>query len=285
MEYLVSEMKRDPIISVITPSYNSASYLPALIESVRKQTYQNFEHIIIDDGSLDNGATKEVLGRYSHLRWWSRENKGQYTTQNEGIKEAKGDIIVLIAADDVFFSNDIFQLIIENWEKNPEYELIYGHTARMDENESLLPVLDVNCPPSQWLIKQVCYIQHCSLFVSRSFLLKNQLFFDPTYKHAGDWDWIIRLLKTSQNYGYIPKPLSIIRMHQNQTSRINTRESIALEHRKVSKAHGGSYWIHSVSSKLINWRGMILLGQYTIRKEGIGAFHKKFSLWLKIQFQ
>jgi glycosyltransferase involved in cell wall biosynthesis len=285
MEDLISEMKRDPIISVITPSFNNASYLPALIESVRIQTYQNFEHIIIDDGSFDDGATKEVLGRYSHLQWWSRENKGQYITQNEGIQAAKGDIIVIIAADDVFFSNDIFQLIIDCWEENPKYELIYGHTARMDENKSLLPVLDVNRPPSQWLIKQVCYIQHCSLFVSRSFLLKNQLFFDPVYKFAGDWDWIIRLLKTSQNIGYIPKPLSIIRMHQNQTSRINTIESIALEHRKVSKAHGGSYWIHSISSKLINWRGMVLLGQYTIRNEGIRAFRKKFSLWLVKKFQ
>ena len=284
MEDLISEMKRDPIISVITPSYNSASYLPALIESVKKQTYQNFEHIIIDDGSFDNGATKEILGRYSHLRWWSRENKGQYATQNEGIQAAKGDIIVIIAADDVFFSNDIFQLIIDSWEKNPEYELICGHTARMDESESLLPNLEVNCPPSKWLIKQLSYIQHCSLFVSKTFLLKNQLFFDPTYKYAGDWDWIIRLLKTSQNIGYTPKPLSIIRMHQNQTSRINTRESIALEHRKVSNAHGGSYWIHTVSSKLINWRGMVLLGHYTIRKEGMWAFQKKFSLWFKKQF-
>jgi glycosyltransferase involved in cell wall biosynthesis len=273
-------MKRDPIISVITPSFNSASYLPALIESVKKQTYQNFEHIIIDDGSFDNGATKEVLGRYPHLKWSSRENKGQYATQNEGINAANGDIILIIAADDVFFSNDVFQLIIDCWEKNPEYELIYGHTARMDENESLLPNLEVNCPPSKWLIKQLSYIQHCSLFVSKAFLLKNQLFFDPTYKYAGDWDWIIRLLKTSQNIGYTPKPLSIIRMHQNQTSRINTRAAIAFEHKKVSKAHGGSYQLHAIFSKLINWRGMVLLSQYTIRKEGLGAFLKRFSSWL-----
>ncbi len=285
MEYLVSEMKRDPIISVITPSFNNAAFLPALIESVKKQSYQNFEHIIIDDGSFDHGATKEVLGRYSHLKWWSRENKGQYATQNEGIQAAKGDIIVIIAADDVFFSNNIFQLITDSWEKNPEYDLIYGHTARMDENESLLPNLEVNYPPSKWLIKQLSYIQHCSLFVSRSFLLKNQLFFDPIYKHAGDWDWIIRLLETSRNTGYTPKTLSIIRMHQNQTSRNDTKEAIGLEYLKVIKAHSGSFWIHSLFSKLINWRGMILLGQYTIRREGLSAFLKKFSLWLVKKLQ
>jgi glycosyltransferase involved in cell wall biosynthesis len=278
-------MKRYPLISVITPSFNGAAYLPALIESVKTQTYQNFEHIIIDDGSADNGATAEVLNGYPHIRWWSRENKGQYTTQNEGILATKGDIIVIIAADDVFFSSHIFQLIIDSWDRNPEYELIYGHTARMDENELLLPVLDINCPPSKWLIKQISYIQHCSLFVSKSFLLTNQLFFDSTYKYAGDWDWIVRILKTSHNIGYIPKTLSTIRMHQNQTSRINTRKSIVFEHKKVSREHGGSYLLHAIFSKLINWRAMALLGQYTIRKEGIKAFSKRFFFWLTKKFK
>lgn len=273
-------MKRQPVISVITPSYNGAQYLPALIESVQNQTYQNFEHIIIDDGSTDNGATKEVLNRYSHLRWWHRQNIGQYSTQNEGIYESNGDIIVIIAADDVFFSENIFQMIIDHWEEQPECEMVYGNSFRMDEHETLLPDLDVNLPPYHWLIRQISYVQHCSLFVSRSFLLNNLLFFDSTYKYAGDWDWIIRLFNSSQKIGYIPEPLSIIRIHQNQTSRINTKRTIAVEHRKVSGTHGGSYLVHTVFSKLINWRGMVLLGQYTIRKQGIRAFSRRFFSWL-----
>lgn len=273
-------MKKQPLISVITPSYNGAQYLPALIESVQKQTYQNFEHIIIDDGSSDNGATKEVLNRYPHLRWWSRQNKGQYATQNEGIQESKGDILVIIAADDVFFSNNIFQLIIDHWEKQPECELIYGNTFRMDENGSLLPFMDVNRPPSRWLIRQISYVQHCSLFVSKSFLLNNQLYFDSTYKYAGDWDWIIRLFNSSHKIGFIPEPLSVIRMHQNQTSRIHTRRTMAVEDRKVSGAHGGRYLIHAVFWELINWRGRVLLGLYTIRKRGIIAFSKCCFSWL-----
>src|SRR3990172_9086208 len=89
----------DLLISVITAVYNGADYLPDLIESVQAQDYTHYEHIIIDDGSTDDGATVAVLQRYaqadSRIRWWTRENKGQYTTQNEAIEAARGDTIVI----------------------------------------------------------------------------------------------------------------------------------------------------------------------------------------------
>src|SRR5438876_704742 len=71
-----------------------------LIKSVLEQDYLHIEHIIIDDGSTDDGATVEVLKRYPHLRWWSRENKGQYATLNEGLATARGSVVGIISADD-----------------------------------------------------------------------------------------------------------------------------------------------------------------------------------------
>ena len=274
-------IRPQPMISVVTAVYNGAEYLPALIESVQNQTYQHVEHVIIDDGSDDGGATQRVLESYSHLRWWKRENKGQYTTQNEGISAAKGDILVVIAADDVFSSKYVFQTVVDYFEARPEGEVVYGHTLRMDANGSHLPDLEINRPPSQWLIKQISYVQHCSLFVTRPFIINNRLFFDPTFKYAGDWDWIIRLFKMSRKLGYIPKPFSVIRMHQNQTSRTSTTRSIAAEHQRVSKTHRGNYALHVFFSHLINWRGMSLLGVHTIRKQGVSVFLTRFSSWLK----
>ena len=274
-------MKTRPIISVVTAVYNGAEYLPALIASVQEQTYQHFEHIIIDDGSKDNNATQRVLSGYPHLHWWSRENKGQYATQNEGILASTGDIVVIIAADDVFFSKDVFQTIVSYWEKRPECDVVYGHTLRMDEFGSPLPNLEINRPPSRWLIKQMSYVQHCSLFISRSFILDNDLFFDPSFKYAGDWDWIIRIFNASKNVGYMLAPLSTIRMHRNQTSRTSTTRSITAEHRRVSDVHNGSYVLHVLFSNLVNWRGMALLGGHTIRQQGISAFLTRFISWLK----
>ena len=65
-----------PLVSIITPVYNGAEYLNEMIQSVQRQDYPNIEHLIIDDGSQDDGATVAILEKYPHLRWWSRENKG-----------------------------------------------------------------------------------------------------------------------------------------------------------------------------------------------------------------
>ena len=62
-------------VSIITPAYNGAEYLEELFESVLKQDYPNIEHIIVDDGSQDNGATISILQKYPHLHWRSRPNR------------------------------------------------------------------------------------------------------------------------------------------------------------------------------------------------------------------
>ncbi|MBE3118290.1 MAG: glycosyltransferase, partial [Candidatus Atribacteria bacterium] len=90
-----------PLVSIITPVYNGAAFIEELILSVQRQDYPNIEHIIIDDGSRDDGATIAILKRYPHLRWWSRENKGQYATMNEGLEAAKGEFVCFISADDL----------------------------------------------------------------------------------------------------------------------------------------------------------------------------------------
>ena len=79
-----------PLVSIVTPVYNGSLYLEEFIRSVLAQDYPRIEHIVIDDGSTDGGATVEILKRFPHLRWWSRENKGQYPTMNEGFAAADG---------------------------------------------------------------------------------------------------------------------------------------------------------------------------------------------------
>ena len=71
------EVSNFSLVSIITPTCNGAEYLEELIQSVTRQVYPNIEHLVIDDGSQYGGATVAILNRYPHLRWWSRENKGQ----------------------------------------------------------------------------------------------------------------------------------------------------------------------------------------------------------------
>ena len=159
----------DPLISVITAVYNGAAYLPDLIESVLAQDYPHYEHIIIDDGSTDDGATVAILEQYPHLKWWSHANKGQYATQNDGIEAATGDLVVVIAADDIF-TPQTFSRVIEYYNVHPQADLIYGKTGRMDATGKRLPQIDISAPPSLWLLKHIVYAQHCSVFVRRELM-------------------------------------------------------------------------------------------------------------------
>ena len=102
-----------------------------LILSVRSQNYPNIEHIVIDDGSQDDGATVAILKRYPHLHWWSRENLGQYATMNEGLEAARGEIVCFVSADDLVLPDAVHR-VIEIMQRHPEYDGIAGLTQFID---------------------------------------------------------------------------------------------------------------------------------------------------------
>lgn len=92
-----------PKVSIIIPTYNSAKYIHDAIESVLNQTYQDFEIIVMDDGSIDN--TKKVLRSYiesKKIRYFYQKNKGPSAARNKGIREAKGEYIAFLGADDIW---------------------------------------------------------------------------------------------------------------------------------------------------------------------------------------
>jgi glycosyltransferase involved in cell wall biosynthesis len=274
-----------PLISIITAVRNGAPFLVPLIESVLQQDYPNFEHIIIDDGSTDGGATVQILASYPHLHWWSRENKGQYATQNEGIATARGELISVISADDVYFSPHTFSRVYECWSVHPEVELIYGKTLHMDTSGTLLPYqVDITGDYPKWLMRYYEYIQHCSLFISRSFLVQSGVLFDGSFKYAGDWDWISRLVSTSTQIRYLNEPLSIIRDHPNQTSRRVTAQARELEHRRVCTNNHSAYFGHLLMTKLTQYRAMTLIATATLRTVGVGGLFRLGNHWLHRKF-
>ena len=92
-----------PLVSIIMPGYNSAEYFPAAIQSVLDQTYTNWELLIFNDGSTDN--TDEAIAFFlddSRIHYTKQENLGQPKTRNKGVQMAKGNLIALLDADDIW---------------------------------------------------------------------------------------------------------------------------------------------------------------------------------------
>jgi glycosyltransferase involved in cell wall biosynthesis len=122
-------MQTFPRISIVTPSYNQAKYLPETIESILRQDYPNLEYIIIDGGSSDESV--DVIKRYeSHLAYWvSERDSGQSEAINKGVKRATGDLFNWINADDILFPGAL-RRIAEAFVQNPDADLIVGDHAR-----------------------------------------------------------------------------------------------------------------------------------------------------------
>ncbi len=94
------------LVSIITPSYNSAKYIAETIQSVQNQTYQNWEMIIVDDGSSDETerVVLSIIQNDNRIQFYKlSQNSGPAVARNTGIEKASGDFMTFIDADDIWF--------------------------------------------------------------------------------------------------------------------------------------------------------------------------------------
>ena len=102
-------MKFTPLISVVIPAYNAEQFLDETLESVLSQTYENWECIIVNDGSTDNteSIAKKWCEKDARFRYFYKENSGASDTRNLGIKKARGEYIAFLDADDILTSDSL----------------------------------------------------------------------------------------------------------------------------------------------------------------------------------
>ncbi|MGB1307694.1 MAG: glycosyltransferase family 2 protein [Oceanihabitans sp.] len=115
-----------PLFSVIIPLYNKENFIKTTLKSILSQSFTDYEIIIVNDGSTDNSAAiaAQVIKNKPNAILLNQENQGLSTTRNNGIKKAKGEIIALLDADDLWHKN-FLQEIHNLYIKFPEAS-IYG---------------------------------------------------------------------------------------------------------------------------------------------------------------
>ncbi len=123
-------LKDNPLVSVVTPSYNSAAYIGATLESIQIQDYPAIEHIVIDGGSTD--GTLEILARYPQLVWTSEPDKGQSDALNKGFRRAQGEIIGWLNADDTYQPGAI-STAVTYFLAHPQTMAVYSECRVIDE--------------------------------------------------------------------------------------------------------------------------------------------------------
>lgn len=182
-----------PLVSIVTPTYNSALYLRQTVESVAKQVYQPIEHIVVDGGSSDD--TLRIVQDYPHIRWISEPDTGMYDAINKGLRMARGSILAYLNGDDLYFP-DTVERVVAHFEKYPEVGLVFGYCRYIDPDGKELFVR--RYPEFNWRLYSVLdgsTIPQQSAFWRRR-VLETAGYFDASFRMAGDFEFFIRAGRT-----------------------------------------------------------------------------------------
>ncbi|HIT21531.1 MAG TPA: glycosyltransferase [Candidatus Scybalousia intestinigallinarum] len=197
-------------ITLITVCYNSESTIQDTLESVLKQTYKNYEYLIIDGKSKDN--TLKIVKSYEdkfnkRLKYISEPDEGLYDAMNKGIKMATGDIIGIINSDDVLASYDVLETIVKTFQKS-KCDATYSKLEIKDENlDKVIRVFD----PKKGNYKFGWYPPHPTLYVKTEVYKKHGLY-NQKFRIAADYDFMLRVMKDqSLKIQYINKVLVYMR--------------------------------------------------------------------------
>ena len=127
-----------PTNSVIIPVYNTEKYLHRCIDSVLAQTYQDFELLLIDDGSKDSSGAicDEYAAKDARVRVFHKENGGVSSARNLGLDNAQGKYLMFLDSDDFWLQDDVLEVLIEKAEEN-DLDIIRGEYSAMHEDGTL----------------------------------------------------------------------------------------------------------------------------------------------------
>lgn len=215
-----SFLQLQPEVSVVIPAYNCDRYLAEAIDSVLHQTYQNFELIVIDDGSTDQ--TQQVLQAYCKkslsvdLRIVSQQNQGVAIARNRGIELARGEWIAFLDADDVFLPHKLAAQI-EMAQANREAGIVHSGWQRISATGEVLmqvepwkqiPTLDLD----SWL-RWKPVLPSAMLF--RRVWLDRVGGFDPRFPPAEDTDLVLRLAHQGCRSIWLPQVTVCYRQHED----------------------------------------------------------------------
>ena len=190
----------NPLISVIVPCYNQAQYLDECLQSVLDQTYQNWECIIVNDGSPDHTeeVAKKWLEKDPRFRYIDKENGGLSSARNIAIREAKGDWILPLDADDRIGN---LYLELASLEFNKDYSIIYSEAEFFEGKKGRWNLCEFSVNE---MAKQNCIF--CSAFFRKSSWEKVRGYDINLIYGLEDWEfWISIIRKVSTNVYKIPE--------------------------------------------------------------------------------
>ncbi|MBI2596248.1 glycosyltransferase [Candidatus Daviesbacteria bacterium] len=190
-------LPKKPLLSIVTPSFNSGKYLEECIKSILSQDYPRVEHIIQDGASTD-GITKKVLrkfktSKYKHrIHIFSESDNGQSDGLNKAIQKAKGDILLVLNADDCLLPHAA-SWAIENFRKYPNIAVVYGDVYTIDERSAIIDIFKAHEFSFEKLLAVELVPPAQAAFIRRQALEKVGFNADVTLDTCPDFEMWVRI--------------------------------------------------------------------------------------------
>jgi len=207
-----------PRVSVLIPCYNAGRYLGAALDSVLAQTYQDFEIIVIDDGSEDDSAA--VVARYPQVRYFYNAHSGISVTRNLAVAKAESELIAFLDADDLWVPEKL-QKQVAYLDSHPDCKLVFALAGNFFDGDPKImsqrqeQLLNANMDN---------YLASCCI---RRELFDTYGGFREDYAHGEDTHWVTKLWAAGVNMKHcIPERLYLRRIHDS---------NISLSHHKVEQ--------------------------------------------------
>lgn len=183
-----------PLISIITITFNAAGELSPTMKSVGEQSFNDYEHLIIDGASTDN--TLEIARSLGdkNLRILSEPDRGLYDAMNKGLKMARGKYVLFLNAGDTFHSPYILAAYAKEAAKNAD--IIYADTVIVNTDREFIGPRHLSAPRllSFQSFSKGMLVCHQAFMVRKAIAPK----FDLQYHFSADYDWTVRCLKNTK---------------------------------------------------------------------------------------
>lgn len=261
----------DLLISVITASLNQGAFIEENIISVMNQSYSNYQHIVIDGGSVD--GTIRILKKYNHLKWISEKDAGQSDAYNKGLKLAEGQLILYLNADDYLLNEDVFenvvkqikQLQFENYSAFiGNIEVVDSSKLKINEMKNRNQVYD-----HQKLLNKLPVVIHPGTFFVKTCLEKTTGYSRDIH-YVMDYDICLKVSKILPMYS-IPVFVAALRRHDSSKGCGNSNWKFASEFIKLRVRNNGEIF-NKINLQPLKTVAGHILGEkivYYLKKKGI----------------
>jgi glycosyltransferase involved in cell wall biosynthesis len=218
IRYHNDSLKKKPLVSVIIPVFNRSTLVREAVDSVLNQTFNDFELIVVDDGSTDGIHT--VLQRYGDkLIYIKQDNKGVSAARNRGIAQAKGEFLAFLDSDDLWMPEKL-SVQVEFFRKNQEYMICQTEEIWIRNGKRVNPKKR-HKKPSGMIFEpslSLCLVSPSAVMIKKE-LFQEVGLFDETFPACEDYDLWLRI--SYKHFVYlIDRPLIVKRGgHDDQLSK------------------------------------------------------------------